>query len=53
MVVIDKLQAHWVMCLHFRKGNSGLAIKYFKIKQRLPSTPPLTRKAMAFLGPLP
>lgn len=53
MVVIDKLLVHWTMCLNFRRGDSSLAIKYFKIKQQLPSTTPLVRKAMASLGPLP
>lgn len=53
MVVIDKLLVHWIMCLNFRRGDSRLAIKYFKIKQQLPSTTPLVRKAMASLGPLP
>lgn len=52
MVVIDKLQVHWTMCLNFRRGNSTLAIKYFKIKKQLPSTTPLIRKAMERLGPL-
>lgn len=51
MVVIDKLLVHWAMCLNFRRGNSRLAIKYFKIKQQLPSTTPLVRKTMKKLGP--
>lgn len=53
MVVIDKLQVHWTMCLNLRRGNSGLAIKYFKIKKQLPTTSVLTRKAMTLLGTLP